>query len=53
MKDIRLTTRGKIVFGLLLLVGLVLFYWAASTVLTPEDCRVSVEEMSQACKSLL
>ena len=53
MKDVRLTRRGRIVVGIAVAVALVTLYGILSTMLTPEECRVSIEEMSEACRSLL
>jgi len=53
MKDIRLTTRGKIVVGILIAVALTFFYWKASEIITPQECQVPIVQMSDSCKALL
>lgn len=49
MTGIRLTTRGKIVIGIIV----TLIALALLSATTPNECNVDVSEMSTACKSLL
>lgn len=49
MNTIRLTTRGKIVLA----VAIAATFWALITAVTPDECKVSVENMSQGCISLV
>lgn len=49
----RLTRRGKIVVGILVALALVTMYAILGNLTMPEECRVSIEEMSAACRSLL
>jgi len=51
--SVRLTRRGKIVAGILVTLALIFLYGIFGTLTMPEECRVSIEEMSAACKSLL
>ncbi len=51
--NVRLTRRGKIVVGILATLALLLLYGIFGTLTMPEECRVSIEEMSAACQSLL
>ena len=49
MNSIRLTTRGKIVLA----VAIVATFWALISVTTPDECKVSAEDMSRGCISLV
>lgn len=49
MNAIRLTTRGKVVLAILAIAGVL----ALMASVTPDECKVSSDNMSQACKSLL
>jgi hypothetical protein len=49
MSTIRLTTRGKVILAVLVIAGVL----ALMAAVTPDECNVSSEDMSQACKSLL
>lgn len=53
METIRLTRRGKILVGILVTAGLLALYALGMDLVTPEACKVSIEEMSDACRSLL
>lgn len=49
MNDIRLTTRGKVV----LVAAILATVYGLFIVTTPDECKVSTEDMSSACISLL
>lgn len=51
--NVRLTRRGKIVVGILVALALITMYAIVGHLTMPEECRVSIEEMSEACKALL
>jgi len=53
MQTIRLTRRGKIVVGILAAAALLALYALGMDLVTPEACKVSIAEMSDACKALL
>jgi len=48
MENARLTRRGKIVLGI---VVVVIVYWLYD-ITTPDQCKVAIENMSQWCKDL-
>jgi hypothetical protein len=49
MSTIRLTTRSKVILAILIIAGLL----ALISTVTPDECKVSPDDMSQACKSLI
>lgn len=53
MNDIRLTTRGKIVFGVLAATLGIAIYGMLLDLVTPSECKVSRAEMSAACEMLV
>lgn len=53
MNTVRLTTRGKIVLGALLAVVFYLVASAALSAVTPDECKVPFDQMSQGCVSLI
>jgi hypothetical protein len=53
MNDIRLTTRGKVVFGAFIAALSVATFWMLLDIVTPEECKVSRSEMSAACEMLI
>lgn len=50
---IRLTRRGRIVRDIVVFVVVAAVVWWLSDVTTPDACKVSVDQMSHACKDLL
>lgn len=53
METIRLTRRGQIVLGILAAAAMLGLYALGMEITTPEQCKVSIAEMSEACRSLL
>ena len=53
MQTIRLTRRGKIVVGILAAAAMLSLYAIGVDLVTPEACKVSIAEMSEACRALL
>jgi hypothetical protein len=53
MQDIRLTTRGKIVFGTFLAALSIATYWMLLDIVTPAECKVPAAQMSEGCASLV
>jgi hypothetical protein len=53
MTDIRLTSRGKILFGLFIAVLAFVTFWALLDAATPAECKVFAAEMSEGCKILI
>ena len=51
--DIRLTRRGKIVFGIFLAALSLATYWMLMDIATPSDCKVPKSQMSEACQMLI
>lgn len=49
MQDIRLTRRGKIVFGIFLATLGLATYWMLLDIVTPAECKVPMEQMSAGC----
>lgn len=49
MQDIRLTRRGKIVFGIFLAALGLATYWMLLDIVTPAECKVPVDQMSNGC----
>lgn len=49
MQDIRLTKRGKVVFGIFLAVLGFATYWMLLDIVTPAECKVPMDQMSQGC----
>jgi len=53
MQDIRLTRRGKIVFGIFLATLGLATYWMLMDIVTPAECKVPVEQMSNGCMMVI
>lgn len=53
MQDIRLTTRGKVVFGIFLAALSIATYWMLLDIVTPDNCKVPAAQMSEACAMLV
>lgn len=53
MKDIRLTRRGRIVVAVMVTLAIIVLYSILNNVTMPEECRVSIAEMSETCRTLL
>lgn len=51
--DIRLTTRGKIVFGVIIAALGIATYGMLLDIVTPSECKVPRAEMSAACEMLV
>jgi hypothetical protein len=51
--DIRLTTRGKVVFGVFIAALSLATYWMLLDIVTPSECKVSNAQMSAACQTLI
>ena len=51
--DIRLTRRGKIVFGIFIAALSIATYWMLHDIVTPSECKVPRDQMSAACHSLI
>jgi hypothetical protein len=51
--DIRLTTRGKIVFGVFIAALGLATYWMLLDIVTPNECKVPKAQMSAACEMLV
>lgn len=49
MNAIRLTIFGKVVVA----AALAVTFWAAINAVTPDECKVSAEDMSAACIALV
>lgn len=49
MQDIRLTRRGKIVFGTFIAALGLATYWMLLDIVTPDECKVPVDQMSNGC----
>lgn len=49
MSTIRLTTRSKVILAILAIAGVL----ALMASVTPDECKVSSDDMSRACESLL
>lgn len=47
--DIRLTRRGKIVFGIFIAALSLATYWMLMDIVTPEECKVPRAQMSAGC----
>lgn len=50
MQDIRLTRRGKIVFGIFIAALGLATYWMLMDIVTPAECKVPAAEMSEGCR---
>ena len=53
MRDIRLTRRGRIVVAVLVTLAVIVLYSILHNMTMPEECRVSIAEMSETCRTLL
>jgi hypothetical protein len=53
MDTVRLTRRGKIVVAILLALAGYLVASAALSAVTPDECKVSTEQMSRGCIALI
>lgn len=53
MNDIRLTRRGKVVVAILAGLGLYFVAAAALNSVTPDECKVPSDQMSQGCIALI
>lgn len=53
MDTVRLTRRGKIVVALLVTIAGYLVASAAISAVTPDECKVPTEQMSQGCIALI
>lgn len=53
MNDIRLTRRGKVVVAILAGLGLYFVAAAALGSVTPDECKVPTDQMSQGCIALI
>lgn len=53
MNDIRLTRRGKMVVAILAGLGLYFVAAAALNSVTPDECKVPSDQMSQGCIALI
>lgn len=51
--DIRLTQRGKVVFGLFVAALGLATYWMLLDIATPSECKVPKAQMSAACEMLV
>lgn len=49
MNDIRLTRRGKIVLGIVVAALSIITYSLLMDIVTPAECKVPFEQMSQGC----
>lgn len=49
MQDIRLTKRGKVVFGIFLAALGLATYWMLLDIVTPNECKVPRDQMSAGC----
>jgi hypothetical protein len=53
MSSIRLTRRGKIVFGLFIGVLTLATCWMILDIITPAECKVPAAEMSAGCQKTI
>jgi hypothetical protein len=53
MNDIRLTRRGKIVFGIFIAALSLATYWMLLDIVTPAECKVAFEQMSEGCRATI
>jgi hypothetical protein len=53
MTNVRLTARGKFVVAVLVVLAVFTALSVSLNAVTPKECNVSVENMSQGCKSLI
>lgn len=51
--DIRLTRRGKVVFGIFLAALGIATYWMLLDIVTPSECKVPKAQMSAGCEMLV
>jgi lysophospholipid acyltransferase (LPLAT)-like uncharacterized protein len=53
MNEIRLTTRGKVLLGIAVALVAYVLASAALGAVTPDECKVPTEQMSQGCIALI
>ena len=53
MEGLVLTRRGRLLVGWVIAILLMLLFWWVNELITPDECKVSVDKMSHACKQLL
>jgi hypothetical protein len=53
MNEIRLTTRGKVLLGITVALVAYVLASAALGAVTPDECKVSTDQMSQGCIALI
>jgi hypothetical protein len=48
-----LTARGKMLVGWIIAILVAAFFWWVNDAITPDECKVSADKMSHACKQLI